>query len=105
TAPTALDNAGNSSLAVSCTYLVQYAIQGFLSPYPNTKWKAGTTAPVKIALADVNGTRIPDAGAGSMAAACRVKYGATGPPHTLTPQCMKYDAANHQFIYNWKLGS
>jgi hypothetical protein len=39
------------------------------------KAKAGATSPIKIALADVNGTRISDAEAAALASACRRSHG------------------------------
>ncbi|MGZ7008022.1 MAG: PxKF domain-containing protein, partial [Ilumatobacteraceae bacterium] len=100
---TATDNAGNSN-SVTVHYMVQYSVLGFFSPAVKSKWKVGTTVPIKIALADVNGTRISDSLAASLATACTVTFSATG-AQTLSGQCMKYDAATHQFIYNWKLAS
>jgi hypothetical protein len=101
---TATDNAGNPASA-TIHYTVQYRILGWFSPAPKSQWKTGQTVPIKIALADVNGVRIPDAeAAGLLSPTCYVKVSANG-AQTLTPTCMKYDPINHQFIYNWKLGS
>lgn len=102
-APTATDNAGNTSAAVSCSYLVQYNLLGFFSPATNSKWKRGTTVPVKVALANASGTRMPDAEARALASACQITFSATG-AQNVTPKCMKYDPSAHQFIYTWKLG-
>jgi CotH protein/lamin tail-like protein len=99
---TATDNAGNST-TVSVAYVVQYKILGFFSPAPNSKWKRGQTAPIKIALGDVNGNRISDSEAqGLLSPTSRVMFVATGAQSASA--CMKYDTANHQLIYNWKLG-
>lgn len=99
---TATDNAGNTT-TVSVPYVVQYRILGFFSPSANAKWKRGTTAPIKIALGDANGIRIPDIEAqGLVSPACRVMFLATGAQQA--SGCMKYDPANHQFTFSWKLG-
>jgi hypothetical protein len=97
----ATDNAGNSGGA-TLTYVVQYRILGFFSPVPRSKWKAGQTVPVKVALADLAGTRISDSAAAALAAACRVRFSVSG-AQTLAAQCMKYDAGADQFVYTWKL--
>jgi hypothetical protein len=98
---TATDNAGNGNSA-TIHYTVQYQILGFFSPAPSSRWKAGTTVPIKIALADAGGTRISDTQAAALASACRVKFSASG-AQTKTAQCMKYDAKNHQFVFSWML--
>jgi hypothetical protein len=99
----ATDNAGNTD-SKTVHYTVQYQILGFFPPVPGSKWKVGQTVPIKIALADVNGTRISDTAAAGLASACRVKFSATA-AQNLASQCMKYDAGNHQFIYTWKLAN
>jgi hypothetical protein len=99
---TATDNAGNVGTA-SLGYLVGYQILGFFSPAPKSKWKAGQTVPIKLALADVNGNRISDAEAqGLLSPTCRVTFAATGVQGA--NGCMKYDTGDHQFVFNWKLG-
>jgi hypothetical protein len=99
---TATDNAGNTA-SVTVSYLVGYKILGLFSPVPNSKWKQGQTVPVKFALADANGVRIADSEAqGLLSPTCRVTFSATGAQSV--SGCVKYDTANHQFIYNWKLG-
>jgi hypothetical protein len=99
---TATDVAGNTT-TVSVPYVVQYRILGFFSPSTSSKWKRGQTVPIKIALADANGVRIPDAEAqGLLSPTCRVLFAATGAQ--TASACMKYDVANHQFTYSWKLG-
>ena len=102
--PTATDNAGNTRSAVSCSYVVGYSILGFFSPAHNSKWKAGQTVPVKIALGDAAGNRIPDTEAAALASACRVTFSATG-AQTLAAQCMRYEPSSRQFLYNWKIGT
>ena len=99
---TAMDNAGNST-TVSIDYFVQYRILGFFEPAPNSKWKRGQTVAIKVALADGNGTRIPDSEAqGLLSPTCRVMFSTAGPQ--MTSACTKYDSKDHQFVYNWKLG-
>jgi hypothetical protein len=98
----ATDNAGNTATA-SIDYVVGYRILGFFSPVPGSKWQAGQTVPIKIALGDVNGTRISDAAAQALVTQCAVTFSVSG-AQAKNAQCMKYDALNHQFIYNWKLG-
>jgi len=98
----ATDVAGNSTM-VSLPYLVQYRLLGFFSPATNAKWKAGQTVPVKVALGDLNGVRIPDGEAqGLLSPACRVTFVATGAQSASA--CMKYDPVNDQFTYAWRLG-
>jgi len=99
---TATDVAGNTT-TVSVPYLVQYRILGFFSPSTSSKWKGGQTVPIKIALGDANGVRIPDAEAqGLLSPTCRVMFVASGAQSASA--CMKYDAAADQFTYSWKLG-
>jgi hypothetical protein len=98
---TATDKAGNSATE-TINYVVEYRILGFFSPVPSSKWKLGQTVPIKVALGDAAGVRIPDAAAASLASACRVQFSASG-AQTKAWQCAKYDAASDQFIYNWKL--
>jgi hypothetical protein len=99
---TATDVAGNTT-TVPVPYLVQYRILGFFSPSANSKWKSGQTVPIKVALADANGVRIADAQAQSLLSpTCRVMFVATGAQSANA--CVKYDIANHQFTFSWKLG-
>ena len=98
---TATDNAGNSATA-SINYVVAYRILGFFSPVPGSKWKASSTVPVKIALANAAGTRISDAAAQVLANACAVTFSASG-VQTKQAQCLKYDPLTDQFVFNWKI--
>ena len=98
---TATDNAGNIGTA-TLTYVVEYNIVGFFDPVPGSKWKVGSTVPVKVALGNASGTRISDAEGAALAAACRVRFSATG-AQPKTEDCMKYDSAADQFVYVWKL--
>ena len=100
---TATDRAGHTRNA-TIHYLVAYRMLGYFSPAPSSKWRVGTTVPVKIALAGAGGTRITDAAAAPLATGCRVGFSVTG-AQTLAQQCMKYDPATDQFIFNWKLAS
>jgi hypothetical protein len=80
----------------------RYTILGFFSPVTSSKWKAGQTVPIKIALTR-SGVRISDAeAAGLLSPTCFVKFSTSG---AQTVACMKYDVLNHQFVYNWKLGN
>ena len=99
---TATDLAGNTT-TVDVPYVVQYRILGFLSPSAHAKWKRGQAVPIKVALGDVNGVRIPDAEAQALLSpTCRVTFTATGVQ--TASACMKYDAANDQFTFTWRLG-
>jgi hypothetical protein len=99
---TATDNAGNTATA-SIDYVVAYQLQGFFAPVPGSKWLAGQTVPIKVALGDSDGARISDADAAILSAACRVTFSASGVQNR-SPQCLRYDPLTQQFIYNWKLG-
>ncbi len=76
----------------------------FLSPAPSSKWKRGQTVPIKIMVVDSRGTRLTDTQAAALATAKRVTFSGTG-ALTVAAAQMKYDAASHQFIYNWKIPS
>jgi Beta-lactamase enzyme family len=91
------DIAGNST-TVACPYLVSYNVLGFFSPLPKDMLSGGSTVPVKLALADAGGTRIPDAEAEALAAACAVTVEAGGPP-----VCMTYEGGPERFQANLKL--
>lgn len=98
---TATDNAGNQA-STTFTVTIEYRILGFFSPVAQSMWRAGQTVPVKVALANGDGVRIGDAEAAALAAGCDVTFSATG-AQTVSGQCLKYDAANDQFVVNWKL--
>jgi hypothetical protein len=98
---TAADVAGNTT-TLPVDYLVQYRLLGFFPPADKPTWKGGQTVPVRIALADANGTRISDAEAnGLLAPVCHVMLQASGAQSA--GGCMKYDAAGKQYVYTWKL--
>jgi hypothetical protein len=105
---TATDRAGNNGSS-RCSYLIGYGFappSGFLSPAPNSKWKAGQTVPIKLQVTGANGQLLSDAEANSLVSApgCRLQFSASG-AQSLGASCMKYDATSKQFQYNWKLGT
>jgi probable HAF family extracellular repeat protein len=77
----------------------------FITPTTGSKPKVGSTLSVKVALVDINNKRITDARALSLVASpCQVKFSASG-AQTKAASCMKYDATNNVFFFNWKLGT
>lgn len=70
TAPTASDNVGHTSTAVSCQYRVVYGFAGLFAPIdrPNTMnvSKAGQSIPLKWRLTDVDGNPVIDLNAASV---------------------------------------
>ncbi|WP_308492160.1 PxKF domain-containing protein [Microbacterium terrisoli] len=108
-AGTALDNTGNTSVAVSCTYSVVYAWSGLTAPV-NTgdvvnSVKAGSAVPVGFSLAGDQGTAVLAAGSPS------VVFGACSPSapvdtieQTVTAGAsgLQYDPASDQYTYVWK---
>jgi hypothetical protein len=98
---TATDNAGNTS-TVDFAYVVEYRVLGFFEPLTVSPLRAGRTVSVKIALGDSDGNRISDADAEALAADCRVTFSASGAQAT-GPDCMRYDAEEDQFVFNWRL--
>jgi hypothetical protein len=98
---TATDNAGNTATA-TIHYVIEYQILGFLSPVPASKWQAGSTVPIKIALGDATGAPISDEEAQQLATDCMVTFSVSG-AQTKQAQCLKYDPANDQFIFTWKV--
>ena len=97
---TATDNAGNVGTG-SVSFVVQYQVLGFFSPVPGSKWRAGQTVPVKVALGGAS-ARVSDAVGRELARNCRVTFVVAG-AQIKSPQCLKYDPATDQFIFNWKL--
>ena len=60
-------------------FWINRSIDGFFSPSGNLRWKRGQTVPIKVALGDVNGVRIPDAEAQALLSpTCRVLFVAVG---------------------------
>jgi hypothetical protein len=94
---TGFDNAGNQT-TVNCPYTVGYQFLGFFSPLPRQYVNASSTVSVKFALADITGTRISDAQAQAIAAACnaRILFTALTP----SPNCFSYDPTGKQFVFN-----
>jgi hypothetical protein len=108
-AGTALDNAGNASAAVSCTYSVVYAWSGFAAPVSTgdvvNSVKAGSAVPVKFSLSGNQGTAVLAAGSPS------VSFGACSPTapvdaieQTVTAgaSSLQYDPTTDQYTYVWK---
>jgi hypothetical protein len=120
TAPlgTALDNAGNPSVAVTetYTYYVRYNFIGFLPPVDNppiiNTGKAGRTFPIKWQLKDANGNFISDL---SVVLYNPPRYRETSSGSAMWYDLMesstsgssglRYDSTSNQFIFTWKTGS
>jgi len=74
-----------------------------IEPATSSKWKRGTTVRIRAVLVDAEGSRITDARANSLIAApCKIKFSATG-AQGRTALCMRYDASENVFYFNWKL--
>jgi subtilisin-like proprotein convertase family protein len=82
----------------STTITVGYRLLGFFSPLPKSDWKAGAAIPVKLALADTNGTRISDTQAQAIVANCdaKITFTAGTPPSN----CFAYDTLTDTFQFN-----
>jgi hypothetical protein len=94
------DSVGNTT-TVGCPYRVKYNFSGFLSPIPQSSYKAGLTIPVKFTLANAAGTTIPDADAQVLVAnSCKVNVFFTG--GTPTKNCATYNATTHTFQFDLK---
>lgn len=107
-AGTAVDNAGNESLAVTCQYRVVYAWDGFFRPVDMggvvNSVKAGSGVPMKFSLSGDQGLGIVAAGWPKITfAECGV---ATVDPieSTVTAgaSSLSYDALADQYVYVWK---
>jgi hypothetical protein len=94
---TGVDNAGNST-TVSCPYIVAYNVLGFFSPVPKAGFTAGSTIPVKFALANAAGTRIPNSEAQAIATSCRAKVQLDSG----TPGCAFYATKTQTFEFDIK---
>jgi len=91
---------GHAYLVTPLEYRILY-----VAPVAGSKWKQGTTLPVKFALVDVKGKRISDSRAALLVATpCKVKFSASG-AQTKSAVCMKYNATTNEFYFNWKLGT
>ena len=104
----ALDNAGNPGPAVSVTYAVRYAFQGFFSPVDNipvvNRAKAGQSVPIKFSLAGDHGLDILGSGSPatqSMACGDGVidAIEETASPGSST---LSYDSLTGYYQYVWK---
>ena len=81
---------------------MEYQVR-FITPTTGSRPKVGSSVPVKVALVDINNKRITDARALSLVATpCQVKFSASG-AQTKAASCMKYDATNNVFFFNWKI--
>lgn len=102
---------GDGSLVVDGSLVITYTepnpsyqIQGFLSPASKSKWKTGSSVPVKVTLS-IAGTQLSDSAAQALLSpTCHVLFSTTTTP-AITGVCMKYDLATHQFQYNWKVAN
>jgi len=105
---TALDNAGNASAAVNCTYSVVYAWSGFAAPVNtgdvvNTV-KAGSAVPVKFSLAGDQGTAVLAAGSPSVSFGACSSDPTDAIEQTVTAgaSSLQYDPTTDQYTYVWK---
>jgi uncharacterized repeat protein (TIGR01451 family) len=89
---------GGTGNTASAHLTVGYNVLGFFSPLPKDTYMAGATIPVKFALADTAGTRIPDAEAQAIAASCRAKVRLDSG----SPGCATYNATTDTFQFNLK---
>lgn len=91
---------GHAYLVTPLEYQILY-----VAPVAGSRWKRGTTLPVKFALVDVKGKRISDSRAASLVATpCKVKFSSSG-AQTKSAVCMKYNAITNEFYFDWKLGA
>jgi uncharacterized repeat protein (TIGR01451 family) len=87
---------GGTGNTASASITVGYNVVGFFSPLPKDSYKAGATIPVKFALADAAGTRIPDDDAQAIASSCRAKVRLDSG----APGCATYNATTDTFQFN-----
>jgi uncharacterized repeat protein (TIGR01451 family) len=87
---------GGNGNTTSANVTVGYNVLGFFSPLPKDTYNAGATIPVKFALADVNGARIPDAEAQAIASSCRAKVRLDSG----APGCAAYNPTTKTFQFN-----
>ena len=97
---TATDTLGNTS-SKSVSYTVKYRFLGFDSPIPQSSYKAGSTIPVKFALANNAGTKISDSAAQALAAGCFVKVRLDGAASPTV--CATYDTKSKTFQADFKV--
>jgi len=111
TAPvgTAVDNAGNESLEVTCDYSVIYDFAGFLRPVDmgdvvNTV-KAGSAVPMKFSLGGDQGLDIIAAGYPKLVfttCATGAETDAIETTVTAGGSSLTYDPVAGQYVYVWK---
>ena len=89
---TATDVAGNTT-EITVDYAVGFSVTK-LSPPTKTKFKAGSTVPVKFTLTGAGGQPIPADLAAQLSSSC----GATVTLAAQTPVCAVYDPAKGTFI-------
>ena len=94
---TGWDLAGNEA-TTSCDYLVGYRFLGFFRPLGRAAYEAGATIPLRFALANASGVRIPDGEAAALAASCFVRITFAGGAH----RCASYDAVSDTFRLSLK---
>lgn len=107
-AGTAVDNAGNESLAATCAYSVSYDFDGFFQPVDNimrNKAKAGSAIPVKFSLGGDLGLDVLAAGypkVTSIPCESGVAVDAIEETVTAGSSTLTYDAYADQYVYVWK---
>jgi hypothetical protein len=111
----AMDNAGNTNTALA-NYTVVFRWDGFLQPINDTahtglyesKFKLGSTVPVKFQLKDVNGAAVQQAttptftrsaNRGSCDTATTTEEYIADPAFTGTG--FRWDSTSQQYIFNW----
>ena len=97
---TATDTFGNTS-SKSVSYTVKYRFLGFDSPSSQSSYKAGSTIPVKFALANNAGTKISDSAAQALGAGCFVKVRLDGAASPAV--CATYDTKSKTFQADFKV--
>lgn len=106
---TAVDNAGNASVGVSCSYSVVYDWDGFAAPVDMggvvNSVKAGSAVPMKFSLHGDQGTGVVAAGSPT------VSFGSCSPTATIDAieetvtagaSGLQYDPTSDQYVYVWK---
>ena len=109
---TAEDDAGNEANATLTYDVLPWTLSGLFKPV-NEGWnpvKAGSTVPLKFRVL-ANGTELNDTSAVAGILVERLLTctpGATGVPVALASAgstLLRWDAAMHQFVFNWKAGA
>ena len=106
---TAVDNAGNESLAVTATYSVQYGFSGLLSPYvvPPKAFKISSSIPLKWQYTDYAGIVVDSSAANPSSVDFRLVIATTteGEPITVNDpgsSGLRYDALTMTWQFNWQ---